>query len=1276
MKYKKFWVAWLLLISGLFFTFYSTIFISSNVETIAENEFSFACNEISSKINNRLHAHAQILQSGAALFSISDTVTREQWKTFIEGAKADFNLPGIQGTGFSLIIPGDKLQQHIQKIRGEGFPEYTIKPEGRRETYTSIVFLEPFSGSNLRAFGYDMFSEPVRREAMERARDMDVASLSGKVILVQETGTDVQAGNLMYVPVYRNGAETNTVEQRRNAITGWVYSPYRMDDLLSGILEGWELQEDKKFYLNIFDGPEVTPSSMLFESHAPDEQSASGRIRFTIQIPLDFNGHLWTLVFTQQVKNRFIDNIVAWVLLIAGSLISMLLFFLVRSYIRAEYRAQQIAERLTVEINGSEKLLAESQEIAQLGSYSLDLSTGIWESSVILDRIFGIDHSYVRSVEGWTLLIHPDHREMMSDYLTNTVIGKKQSFDKEYKIVRKDNQEERWVHGLGRLEFDGRDNPVKMTGTITDITGRKLAEEKLKESEGRYRLLAESSPEMIYLVDTKGYVTYVNSVAAAQFHAPAQELVGKHLKDIFPPGVAQQNLEGIQHVIETKNGSQRELEMVFPTGSVWIDARLTPVFNEENHIIGVLGLSYDITERKLAEQELRSAKQFIEEIINSIPVRVFWKDRNLIYLGCNQIFAEDAGLANPKEIIGKDDFQMVWRDQAELYQSDDKQIIENGSKRLNFEEPQTTSEGDIITLLTSKIPLRNSFGEIIGMLGTYMDITELKRVKEEILRLNTELEEKVQKRTAELRKINISLQQEIEEHRQTANNLIQAKLAAEQANRAKSEFLSNMSHEIRTPMNAILGYTELMTPQLTDKTQIIYLESIKLSGKTLLSLINDILDLSKVEAGKMELQFGYIDTDSFFDELKNIFSVPIEEKDLNFMLDIHPDTPAGLYVDEIRLRQILVNLIGNAVKFTDKGYIKLSVWTENPQILQSGKAKTEESVDLIMEVEDTGIGISSEYQKVIFNSFQQVDGKSSKKYAGTGLGLAITRRLTELMKGTISVESSLNKGSTFRLLILDVTLLREVEKKDPVLSINPDYIFFDEANIIIADDVSQSRKILVDILRNTNLKIIEAENGEQAFNMAREIIPDLIIADIRMPVMDGFGLLKVLKKDKKLKHIPVIAYSASVMKSSKEKIWASKFAGLLAKPIQIAGLYVELMKYLSYQDIGTEKATDPGKEEAFPADAIENLPELVEILETGLLKQWESFSKIQPINEVKDFAQKLTRLGEKYKATILTDYGEELITATNSFDVKAIQRLLGKYLQLLKRFRNMTYINM
>ncbi|SMO90823.1 PAS domain S-box-containing protein [Saccharicrinis carchari] len=282
-------------------------------------------------------------------------MSREDWKNFNGHYNLDLNLPGILGIGFSLKIPKDKLNEHIRQIRDEGYPEYVVWPEYGREIYTSNVFIEPFSGKNLQAFGYDMMTEPVRKEAMERARDMDLAALSGKVRLVQENGSDVQAGNLIYVPVYQKGLAINTVEQRRAALKGWVYSPCRMNDLISGILRNWELEDNLHiYYLHIYDGLIRSSESLLFESHYPDEQKIAEKDRFTLDLPIDFNGHRWTLVFTQREGGIFIDYLGAWGLLVGGFIISILLFLLTRSLINTRYNAQKIAEKLTVELKESE----------------------------------------------------------------------------------------------------------------------------------------------------------------------------------------------------------------------------------------------------------------------------------------------------------------------------------------------------------------------------------------------------------------------------------------------------------------------------------------------------------------------------------------------------------------------------------------------------------------------------------------------------------------------------------------------------------------------------------------------------------------------------------------------------------------------------------------------------------------------------------------------------------------------------------------------------------
>jgi Signal transduction histidine kinase len=459
---------------------------------------------------------------------------------------------------------------------------------------------------------------------------------------------------------------------------------------------------------------------------------------------------------------------------------------------------------------------------------------------------------------------------------------------------------------------------------------------------------------------------------------------------------------------------------------------------------------------------------------------------------------------------------------------------------------------------------------------------------------------------------------------------------------------------------------------LEDKTQKDYLESIKSSGRSLLTLINDILDLSKIEAGKLELQFEFVNSQAFFSEFERIFSLRLSEKGVKFILEISSGTPSGIYIDDARLRQIILNLVGNAVKFTEKGSIRLKVYAENPQIINYSNGKTEEFLDLIIEVRDTGIGISKEMHEEVFNPFVQGQGQNVKKYGGTGLGLAITQRLIQLMNGTIDLDSQLNKGSSFKIKIPGVSYLRDFEKRTEEIQLDPADIVFEKATIIIADDVEHNRSYLKDALRKTNIEVVEANDGQEALFLAKKIVPDLIITDIRMPVLDGFDLLNKLKSDDALKHIPVIAYSASVMKAQKDRIRKSEFSGLLIKPVQVTELYLELMNNLPYKS-----TKGPGQGQSVPeinlAKEISDLPGLVHSLDTRFKDIWMTFGSRQPIGEVRDFGSQLVELGKNHNAAIITGYGDELVIAADSFNIEAILNLIRKYsriVELLNEVKN------
>jgi signal transduction histidine kinase/CheY-like chemotaxis protein len=381
----------------------------------------------------------------------------------------------------------------------------------------------------------------------------------------------------------------------------------------------------------------------------------------------------------------------------------------------------------------------------------------------------------------------------------------------------------------------------------------------------------------------------------------------------------------------------------------------------------------------------------------------------------------------------------------------------------------------------------------------------------------------------------------------------------EELDRLKSDFLSTVSHELRTPMNAVLGFTGLLSSLITDPKQKEYLEAIRMGGQNLLNLINDILDLSKAEAGKMQIQLNPTDLRGLIEEIPTIFSLKLSQKHLTITTEIDPKLPSTILLDEVRMRQILFNLVGNAIKFTDKGYIKIIVKHEKVE-------KVGSEIDLYIAVEDSGIGIPKEEQNLIFEAFHQQKGQDQYKYGGSGLGLAITKKLVEAMKGNLSVKSNPNSqnGTLFeiqftRVEVSTIETVRRDEEFDFACSME-----FKPAKILIVDDVESNRNLIFGTFADSDIEILSAHNGQSALLMAREHQPDVILMDLKMPIMDGYEATRLLKKDESLKDIPVIALSAAISKSDKELREKHQFDGYLPKPISKGQLFKELSNFLSY----------------------------------------------------------------------------------------------------------------
>ncbi|MFZ0611169.1 MAG: ATP-binding protein [Desulfobacterales bacterium] len=493
------------------------------------------------------------------------------------------------------------------------------------------------------------------------------------------------------------------------------------------------------------------------------------------------------------------------------------------------------------------------------------------------------------------------------------------------------------------------------------------------------------------------------------------------------------------------------------------------------------------------------------------------------------------------------------------------------------------------------------------------------------------------------------------------NQMLQAaKEAAESASRAKSEFLANISHEIRTPMNAVLGFADLLKPLITDPKQKNYLESISSSGRNLLSLINGILDLSKIEASKMELEYEPVRPRTLFDEVYKMFTAQAAVKNIEMLIDFSTDIPDCLILDEVRLKQILFNLVGNAVKFTERGFVRIEV--------QKRDSADGEGIDLSIAVEDTGIGIPAQYHADIFEAFKQKDGQSTKRFGGTGLGLSITKRLVEMMGGAITVNSEENKGSRFQIIIPHVSVVPATAEPEALPGTVAEDIVFDPACILIVDDLTVNRLLIKEYLAHTPLTVIEAENGEDAVRLAKQRQPDLILMDIRMPVLDGAEAMKLIGRDEATRAIAVVALTAAGMREEKDSLLAMGFSGFLDKPVTEAALFRELKRFIGHAARRREPQQTPASD-LTPA-RFELFPQILGLLENEYMQRWTATRQNLFFDEIDDFARRVSDLGDLHSLAILSRYGADLSAHVKAFDVEQVNSALIRYPQIVTQLKS------
>ncbi|MFZ6644945.1 PAS domain S-box protein [Undibacterium sp. TJN25] len=1047
------------------------------------------------QINNRLQKYEYGLRGarGAVIGAGGVTISRN---TFLEyGRSRDIRreFPGVRGYGFARRVHPGQEAAFIAQMRRDGLPDFQIKEFAPHEgDHFPIAFIAPQKSNEL-AIGIDLASESKRHAAAIAAMQTAQPVLTAPISLVQYPGKP-DRGFLLLMPVYSSMEKAETAAQRDALTIGWVYSSLQIDEVLTGF--------------DYFDGEFAMGLDDVTEQLQPSSPGQSARIPFFASpgfgnavvngleksVDLPVYGRIWRVhikalplfISHLDAKNPQAEAGV-------GILLSALLAVLAYSYLRArerDARAGMERSRLAAIVEGSNDAV-----IAQ----SLEGTVTDWNRAA--EKMFGYSP---REAIGNTLmnLIVPFEYSLEEDDVLRRIAGRQEVQHFASVRRRKDGS---------LLDVSVTVSPIHGAGggmqgaalTIRDIGGQKAHEANIRRLNAsleqqvqirtvqieKYSALQQailvSAGSAVIATDRDGLITLFNPAAEAMLGYAAADMLGQVSSTAFhDPAEVMARAAVLSAGLGTtvKPGLQAlvvKAAMGRPDTNEWTliakDGHRIPVLltvsalrNEQDEIIGYLGIATDLTERRRNELALEKSERFLRTLTDNLPGMVGYWGADLRCSFANYGYETWFG-RNAQQMIGIHVRDMMGED---IYRQSEPYLhgVLNGESQ-QYERVHVMPGGTVAYAQVNYIPDMDN-GEVRGFYVLISDITELKHAQ-------------------------LNLEQ--------TNKMLQARTReAEAASRAKSDFVANMSHEIRTPLNAVLGMAYLLESTGLTAEQKKYLEMIKVSGQTLLSILNDILDFSKVEAGRMELSMTEFQLADVLNAVATIMTVNAGEKDLELAIAVEPDVPRVLVGDALRLQQVLVNLTGNALKFTERGEVAVLV-----RLVRMQSIKNKPYAVLCFSVRDTGIGMSPELQGRLFASFTQADSSFTRRFGGTGLGLTISKRLTELMGGSIGVTSDEGRGSEFTVTL---PLQCAMDQEDTARSRSS----IGNLRFLVVDDNATSRDYLGKTIQGWRWEVDTADSGTQALALfeaeqAAGRPYDVVLVDWQMPGMDGLETLRAIQ---------------------------------------------------------------------------------------------------------------------------------------------------------------------
>lgn len=948
-------IAWLVLVASLMLTVWAWRATEEDVRDDARAQFDARADELVWRIEQRLIAYQHVLRGGVALFNALGEVERQHWFEYVSQLELDKFYPGMQAMGFTIYLRPEQVPLLERRVREEGFEDFRVWPaDPPRQAYTSILYLEPFDWRNQRAFGYDMMSEPVRRRAMEEARDEGRAAMTGKVRLVQETEHDAQAGFLVYLPVYTGGAPPATVEERRQLLRGFVYSPFRMDDFMRGIrrLKTTDLR------LRIYDGDTPSPEALLYDTGLP---GGSPYYQTTRQI--NFNGRVWTLLIAAEpgFEDAF-DSARAESVLGGGVLLSLVLFGLLRSMAQTEQRASALAETMTAALRRSEAKYGSLVQAAADAIIVCDSQGRIVSWNRSATELFGYSEEEIRN-QSWLMLVPERLRQ---GYRRRWALA----------VASPDDKPIGQVLELIALRRSGEEFPVELTlarwsagdevflsAIVRDVSARKQSEAVLRLSEQRFRVAIKSADMTVFHQDRELRYQWIYNPPLG---LRPVDILGKTDRELFPD-TPLPTLK--QRVLDTGESLHEEIRFLSNGEERYFDLVLEPLL-EDGKVVGISGAAVDITSRKRIEQELRASEARFRATFSSAAIGIVLTDLQGRLLEINPAF---------EQMLGYDLEELKSSGWVERLKVDDRDLAaalaSNGQLIAKRTQAYRRKDGDSLWASVTASLVRDDSGQPLLVIYLIEDITELKAAEAALRDANRRLEARVAERTRELE--------------------VQTRELA-RSNAELEQFAYVASHDLQEPLRSVAGFAQLLERRyrdVLDEEGRTYLSYIVDGTGRMRQLIVDLLAFSRV--GAQTRPFQPVATEELVEEVLHDLSAVIAER--HAQIDRQP-LPV-VWGDRNELFQLFLNLIGNALKFNRGESVRVWIWAE------------ERDDEWLFAVRDNGIGIAPQDSERIFAIFQQLNRRN--EYPGTGVGLAICKKVVDRHHGRIWVESQLGQGSTF-----------------------------------------------------------------------------------------------------------------------------------------------------------------------------------------------------------------------------------------------------------------------